>query len=117
MADVKANWAHELSGFQQHPDAIRYGLSYLPTDRPPSVLQFRDLCRRGITVNTVPALPAPAEPPPPEMIEQAKKTFAILKANAGGTGWATRLRDREQRGEGLTPFQRSAWREALGVQQ
>lgn len=29
--------------------------------------------------------------------------------------WAEALREREQSGERLTPFQKSAWREALGV--
>lgn len=31
--------------------------------------------------------------------------------------WAEALREREQSGERLTPFQKSAWREALGVRE
>ena len=31
--------------------------------------------------------------------------------------WAKRLREREQRGDHLTIFQREAWREALKVQE
>lgn len=31
--------------------------------------------------------------------------------------WAEALKEREDRGERLTPFQRSAWREALGAKE
>lgn len=51
---VKANWAHELAGFEGHPQALATALQNLPSDRPPNVLQFRALCRR------MPPQPAPA---------------------------------------------------------
>lgn len=43
---VKADWAHELEGFAQHPEMIAYALANLPPDRPPTVLQFRDIARK-----------------------------------------------------------------------
>jgi hypothetical protein len=46
-AAVKADWAKELAGFQQSPDAIRYGLEHLPASKPPTVLEFRDICRKA----------------------------------------------------------------------
>jgi hypothetical protein len=55
---VKADWAHELSGFEKHPEAIAYGLKHLPMDRPPNVLQFRALCRK-LPPPEFKALPAP----------------------------------------------------------
>lgn len=45
MAAVRADWAAELAGFAGWPEAISYGLQYIPADRPPTVTQFRELCR------------------------------------------------------------------------
>jgi len=47
LDEVKADWAHELAGFGDQPQAIAYALQTLPADRAPNVLQFRDLCRRA----------------------------------------------------------------------
>jgi hypothetical protein len=46
--DVKAQWASELSGFDDKPTAIAWALTHLPVDQPPNVLQFRDLCRSAL---------------------------------------------------------------------
>lgn len=111
---VKANWAEELSCFQQSPDSIRYGLEYLPPSKAPTVLEFRDLCRKAPAVTL--ALPAPSEPADPAVIARAKTAFRAL-GTAGNRGWAEKLRERERLGKGLTRFQRDAWREVLGVEQ
>ena len=34
--DVKADWAHELAGYENHPDSIAFALQNLPTDKPQS---------------------------------------------------------------------------------
>lgn len=44
---VKANWAHELGGFAQSPGAIKHGLENLPPAKPPTVLEFREICRKA----------------------------------------------------------------------
>lgn len=44
---VKAHWAAELDGMESHADAIAHALDHLPVDHPPTVLQFRELCRRA----------------------------------------------------------------------
>lgn len=44
LADVKADWAHELRGFAQNLGALKYGLEHLPVSKPPSVLEFRAIC-------------------------------------------------------------------------
>lgn len=44
IEDVKSDWAHELSGYQQSPDAISYALQHLP-NKPPTVLEFRTICQ------------------------------------------------------------------------
>lgn len=56
---VKADWARELEGFAEHPEMLAYALQHLPPDRPPTVLQFRDIARR-MPPPKVALLPAPA---------------------------------------------------------
>ncbi len=60
MAAIKADWADVLAGFDG--DSIAYALRYLPTERPPNALQFRDICRRAPSAPVV-ALPAPPADP------------------------------------------------------
>ena len=55
---VKADWAAELAGFEQRPEAVRHAIQHLPIDRPPTVGQFVALCRSA-PVMAPPALPAP----------------------------------------------------------
>lgn len=58
LALVKANWAYELGGFENHPHALASALQCLPAERPPNVLQFRALCRR-MPPQSAPVLSAP----------------------------------------------------------
>jgi len=114
LAEVKANWARELSVFQQAPDAIAYGLDHLPPDRAPTVLQFRDACRRPVEhAASTPRLPAPA--PDPKVIRAIRAAWRPVGAG-GPRAWAERLREREEGGENLTLFQRAAWRAALATE-
>lgn len=53
---VKADWARELSAYQQAPGAISYALENLPADKPPNVLQFKALCMRAPSTPMTPAL-------------------------------------------------------------
>lgn len=57
IADVKADWAHVLAGFDRCPSAINYGLENVG-DLPPNATQFRAIARRG-WVDAAAALPAP----------------------------------------------------------
>ena len=41
IADVKADWAHELDGLDASPQRIAYALKNLPASKPPTVLEFR----------------------------------------------------------------------------
>jgi hypothetical protein len=59
IEDVKADWAHELGFYVNEPNAIKYAFENLPKDRPPNVLQFRDLCRQHPGDKTYVALPSP----------------------------------------------------------
>lgn len=41
IADVKADWAHELDGLDRSPQRISYALKNLPHSKSPTVLEFR----------------------------------------------------------------------------
>lgn len=59
MAAVRADWAAELAGYVNRPEAIKHALIHLPVDRPPNVAQFVLLCR-GVPDAPLPRLPMPA---------------------------------------------------------
>jgi hypothetical protein len=46
ISDVKGDWAHELSGYEGNPAAIKYALQNLP-NKAPTVLEFRAICQRA----------------------------------------------------------------------
>jgi hypothetical protein len=88
--DVKAEWGEDLAGFQQAPDAIRYALENIPSDKPPTSLQFRDLCRRAPQYAPK-ALPAP--PPDPTLAQELRRAFKPV-TGMGDRSWAAKLRAR-----------------------
>jgi len=55
---VKADWAEVLDGISAQ--SIQYGLAFLPSEKPPNAMQFRDLCRKAPRNDL--ALPAPEQP-------------------------------------------------------
>jgi hypothetical protein len=101
---VKAEWADDLAGFQQSPAAIGYALDNIPSDRPPTSLQFRDLCRRA------PQYAPKALPAPPVDPEMAKAVRGVLKPiqGQGDREWAVKLRRRANEGYRLAMYQRDA---------
>jgi hypothetical protein len=111
---IRASWADELEGFKTWPEALHYGLRYLPTENPPNALQFRDLCRKAPKADPVPQLPSP--PADPRKAAEAKQKAAQLAANRNGSrDWAYALQARELSGERLTKAQRDMWRSAIHV--
>ena len=44
LEEVKADWGHELNGYENAPQAIAYALQNLPP-KAPTVLEFRAICR------------------------------------------------------------------------
>lgn len=113
LDDVKANWAEELGCFSQSPQAIKFGLEHLPAAKAPTVLEFRELCRKRPESNILKALPAPRQEVSPEMV--AKVRDLIHKPDTTDPKhWARALKAREECRDKLTLFQRKCWREALG---
>ena len=72
---VKADWAHELAGYEAHPAAVAYALANLP-DRPPTVLEFRRIAMRAPAASA-PRLQAPRADPA-LVREQLAKARALL---------------------------------------
>jgi len=99
---VKSDWADVLDGTSA--ESIAYALQYLPSERPPNAMQFRDLCRRA---------PAgkPALPPPSVRADDSVVAAAVATASSAiGTprdrlDWARSIMHRHESGEGLRPTQ------------
>ena len=107
LAIVKADWAEVLNGFDG--ESIAYGLRYLPADKPPTAMQFRDQCRRAPR----PEPPKAIAGPKPDPARVAELVSRIEPKDVDPREWARRLQRREQQGERLTLAQREMWREAL----
>jgi len=80
--DVKADWAHELAGYENHPESIAFALQNLPIDRPPNVLQFRAMCRRA-PPPVFKALPTP-EPTPEQRAKVRQMIDGLRKKMTEG---------------------------------
>ena len=123
---VKDDWQFVLS--RCTPEMIRYGLEYLPADKPPNVAQFAMICNRAPTVEVV-ALPGP--PPDPgrvvELIGRMKdatehgSNYCVqTPERVDPKAWARRLQRIELEQGGILPSgnkmtraQREMWRTAL----
>lgn len=114
MLEVKRTWAEELAGFGDRPDCIDYALRNLPTDRAPSALKFRDICRRAPPKIVAAIAHQPQRSAASDSI--ASKALAAIRSDKPDPkAWAHKLKAREEAGEPLNQFQRDAWREALGI--
>lgn len=74
MLDVKSDWAHELQGFENNPQAIKYALQHLPPAKPPTVFEFRNIALRA------PEQPLPRLEAPPANPEIVRKALAEARA-------------------------------------
>ena len=43
---VLDHWAEHLAGFHPYPEMLKYALANLPSSKPPTVLEFRDIARK-----------------------------------------------------------------------
>lgn len=98
IGTVKRHWAHELRGL--NPSDVAYGLTVLPPDFVPNVLQFKAACQRA----PVEAFRAIAGPPAsPERVKRALARFSELREalQRGGDpkAWAWKLLRRGEHGE------------------
>lgn len=100
LAEVKADWAHELDGFDAWPEAISYALKSLPPGKPPTVLEFRELARKAPRKQPL-ALPEPAADPM-RVSEALQKLSAPAPAVSPYTDWIRRGLARIERGEPMS---------------
>lgn len=101
---VKSDWAHELAGFAQHPRAIAYALENLPTERPPTVLEFRAMARR-CPADESKRIEAPRADPERLRAELEKLAPTIGQMAKGGrpnAAWAHRILARAENGGRVT---------------
>lgn len=102
ICDIKTDWSHELSGYENRPKAIAWALQNLPTGKPPTVLEFRKLC------NTLPQeatvfIDAPKADP----VRKAEVLARMAAPPSDGhdpKGWAKRIIARKAAGEFINPF-------------
>lgn len=118
LADVKTDWGHELAGFEKHPEAIAYALANLPI-KPPTVLEFRALCRRA-PLPELQQLPAPPANPERIRAELAKLGPVARQSLAVGGGaanrtWAKRILERVAAGEHVGRYARESAQVAMGL--
>ena len=73
LDEVKADWAHELDGYQNAAHSIHYALTHLPA-KAPTVIEFRSLCRLS------PAKEAPRLDAPKASPELVRKCIAEARA-------------------------------------
>lgn len=114
MNSVKSDWAHELAGFAQHPRAIAWALQNLPTDKPPTVLEFRAMARKA-PAEDVPRLDAPKADP--ERVARELRKLAPIRqartATSDGRDWARRLLKGVAAGDKRSPAVVKMARDAL----
>ncbi len=106
---VKADWAHELAGYERHPEAIRYALEHLPVDKPPTVLEFRRMCQQAPAA-AAPVLESPKTKPDEAILRQVHEKLEAAKAAqpqlSPAAICAAKLRQKLAGGAKLTPSQR-----------
>lgn len=101
ICDIKTDWSHELSGYENRPKAIAWALQNLPAGKPPTVLEFRKLC------NTLPQeatvfLDAPKADP--ARVAEVLAKLSDAPAKTDGREWARRIIQRKAAGEFINPF-------------
>lgn len=116
IADVKTDWAHELAGFANWGEAIAYGLANLPAEKPPTALQFRDICRKA-PAKALPAIEAPKVDPERLKRELARlgdiRAKVVRKSGVDHKAWAKSIVARDAAGEKVRPISLRFAREAL----
>ncbi|WP_454737610.1 hypothetical protein [Cupriavidus necator] len=100
---VKRQWAIDLCDLS--PEELRAGVAALRScDWPPSLPEFRKLCRPGRAYrSSAQALPPPAAKASPERVAAALEQVRALQPEAQGKAWAVRLLERHKRGEKIAP--------------
>jgi hypothetical protein len=115
LADVKTDWAHELSGFENFPDGIAFALQNMQPGRPPNVLEFKAMALKAPR-QEFKQLDAP-KADPARIAEELRKANAAVKKPAhhgiDHKAWAKTLIARHEAGEKVRPISLKFARDAL----
>ena len=112
IGDVKTDWAHELAGFNENPEAIAHALQNLPADKPPNVYQFRAIARSLPSKQAM--LPKPAAASPDVVAAQLMAMVPIKKQlKVDGKEWARRIVGCADAGGIVRPYSLNLARAAL----
>jgi hypothetical protein len=116
MNAVKSDWGHELDGYERFPKAIAWALQNLPPEKPPTVLEFRNLARRA-PEDEVPRIEPSSAGKARIAAELARITPIIEgKPPADSRDWARRIVARHESGEfKATRAALAMARDALGI--
>ena len=104
IGDVKTDWAHELAGFENWPEAIAFAFDHLP-EKPPTVQQFRGICMKAPAKQHL-ALPAPQANPDrmKSEIAKLKESMSVKPASkVRDRDWAKRILSSFDSGEKISP--------------
>lgn len=118
LTDVKTDWGQVLAHYEADPGAIAWALENLPSGKPPTVLQFRDLCRAA-PAKPIPMLPEPKADPERIKAEMEKLQEMVATKVPRGTDdrldWARRILTRHESGEKIASYTLTSARDALRV--
>jgi hypothetical protein len=116
LNEIKSFWMNQLAGFMQSKEsmmAISWALNHLP-ERPPNLVQFKNLCYQAPAVER-PQLPSP--PADPERVKQELAKLAVIKkVNHDPKDWARKILGDYAAGVKKSPTVVKMARDALNVQ-
>lgn len=112
---VRQDWAKELAGFENWPEAITFAFANLDAEKPPTASTFRAMALKAPKPDR-PALPEPAADP--ERVALELKKLAPVRNMQGAVdhkAWAKRTIDRHEAGEPINLTTLRFAREALNM--
>jgi hypothetical protein len=116
LNEIKSFWMNQLSGFMQSKEsmmAISWALNHLP-ERPPNLVQFKNLCYQAPAVER-PQLPSP--PADPERVKQELAKLAGMNTpKSDPKDWARKILGDYAAGVKKSPTVVQMARDALNVQ-
>ena len=116
LNEIKTFWMNQLSGFMQSKEsmmAISWALNHLP-ERPPNLVQFKNLCYQAPAVEKR-QLPSP--PADPERVKQElAKLSGMSKPKQDPKDWAQKILGDYAAGVKKSPTVVQMARDALNVQ-
>lgn len=107
---VKADWAEVLDGVSG--SSMSYALRYLPAERPPNAMQFRDICRRAPATEVQQQIAGPQERADPGRVAQLMSELRSKLAAQSGMSPAEKcaaniMRIVAERGGRISPPQKA----------